>query len=432
VSQKLPFALRAYQGMTGLLAPFLPGILSRRAARGKEEVARLGERLGTAPIERPPGPLVWIHGASVGESLVSLSVAEAMRRARPDLTFLFTSGTKTSSDMIAKRLVGRDLHRYLPVDVPKAARAFVEGWKPDLAVFVEGEIWPNLILIAQAAGVPMALINARMTNKSIKGWANRLPSARVLFDAFALAIPADSRTQEALSLFRTGPVGQPGNLKLAAPAPGLDAREVKALGSQLKERPVWLAASTHAGEESVILAAHAALCLASPKALLILAPRHPDRATDVEVDCRKAGFIPVRRSRGDVPQLGHGVWLWDTLGELGLAMSLAPVTFVAGSLAPDIGGHNPVEPARLGSAIVSGASVSNFADLYGALEEAGGAVMLDEPSSDRLALAIADLMGNSERASAMKAAALRVVDAGVGAMDASVAALLALLNGPRA
>jgi 3-deoxy-D-manno-octulosonic-acid transferase len=428
MSTRAPLALRFYALMTSALAGFLPGVLARRASKGKEDGARLGERLGTAPITRPIGALVWLHGASVGESMVALSVASHLRAARPDLIFLFTSGTKTSADMIASRLDARDQHRYLPVDTPAATKAFIAGWQPDLAVFVEGEIWPNLLMAARDAGIKTALINARMTAKSTANWARRKAAAHYLFEGFELVLPADSRTKTGLSLLRDGPIGEVGNLKLASAPPQVDGAQLAHLREAVGDRPVWLAASTHEGEDKVLVMVHNALLTAAPNALMILAPRHPERASDVEVDCRIAGIVPIRRSRGDIPNQNDPVWLWDTMGELGLAMSLASVTFMGGSLVDNVGGHNPVEPAQIGSAIVSGALVHNFENLYQELEDAGGARIIDNPMSDVIAMTIAGLLGNEEQRAKEVEAARGVVAQGAGAMDVTVAGLLELLS----
>jgi 3-deoxy-D-manno-octulosonic-acid transferase len=424
----LPFSLQLYRLATRLLAGFLPGILARRAAKGKEDPSRLNERLGTAPFDRPEGTLVWIHGASVGESLLGFSLAQHMRAGRPDLRFLFTSGTKTSADLLAKKLKAPDLHRYVPVDVPRASEAFVAGWRPDLAVFIEGEIWPNLLLATKKAGIPLALVNARMTQKSARGWFGRIKSARLLYGLFDLILPADQRTRDAISHFVDMPLAEPGNLKLATSPLAVDASELTALKAALGQRLVWLAASTHAGEEEIILAAHNAVTQVSPDALLILAPRHPERAHEVQAACAKHSLAPVMRSSAQIPTSKDSVWLWDTLGELGLAMSLAPVTCVAGSLRPELNGHNPVEPIQLGSAVVSGHFVGNFLDLYQALEDEVGVVILDYPRSDRLAIVIAALLGDPDLRSQQNRAARQVIGTGSRAMKNTVTAILVFLE----
>lgn len=425
---QLPRDLQIYGLMTGLLAGFLPGILQRRAAKGKEDRARLGERLGTASITRPEGTLVWLHGASVGESMVALSVAQHMRAQAPNLQFLFTSGTKTSANLIASRLHSADRHSYVPVDTQRATTAFIAGWAPDLAIFIEGEIWPNLIIAARKAGISTALINARMTTKSVANWARHKAAAHYLFDGFDLVLPADERTKLSLSRLRSKEIGEAGNLKLESSPPQVDKEILGALRAAIGDRPVWLAASTHAGEEKSLILAHNALTMGAPDALMILAPRHPERANDVEVDCRIAGFVPMRRSKGQVPAAHDPIWLWDTMGELGLAMSLASVTLMGGSFVGSVGGHNPVEPAQLGSAIISGALVHNFEGLYHELEEHGGARILDDPSPDRIAVCVAGLLGNEDQRGKEVQAAREVISRGAGAMAATVKRLLELLQ----
>ncbi|GIU67899.1 3-deoxy-D-manno-octulosonic acid transferase [Candidatus Phycosocius spiralis] len=407
----------------------MPFILACRATKGKEDPGRVNERLSTAPINRPEGTLVWIHGASVGESLLGFSLAQHLRAARPELTFLFTSATKTSADLMAKKLKAPDMHRYVPVDVPRATEAFIAGWKPNLAIFIEGEIWPNLLLATKKADIRLALVNARMTHKSAKGWLGRIKSARLLFGLFDLIMPADRRTRDAISLLVDAPLAEPGNLKLATSPLVVNQAELTALKEILGQRPVWLAASTHAGEEEIILASHCAIKRDTPDTLLILAPRHPERMLEVQAACAKHGFVPVLRSRGHIPTKDDRVWLWDTLGEMGLAMSLAPVTFMAGSLRPELSGHNPVEPIQLGSAVVSGHCVGNFLDLYQALKDEGGCVILDDTRRDRLGMVITQLLGDPRRRSRQNEAARHVIGRGGHAMVATVTALLACLEG---
>lgn len=427
VTQPLPPALLAWRALTALAAPLVPHLLTGRAKWGKEDRSRLPERLGAAPVARPAGLLVWLHGASVGESLVALSLASALRERRPDLRFLLTSGTRTSADLVGARLHPDDIHRFVPVDTPKATRAFMTDWKPDLGVFIEGEIWPNLILAAEGQGTRLALVNARMTSKSARGWARFPRSARRLFDTFAAALPADRFTKSVLEGLRSRPVGEPGNLKLASGSLVPPAAMVTSARAAIGNRPVWLAASTHAGEEALALAAHARLRMAAPDALLILAPRHPDRVVDVEVECRKAGFVPPRRSRSDPLATDTAVWLWDTLGELSVACAVAPVCFVAGSTLPSVAGHSPVDQALAGSAIVTGPEVANFADVYEALCEAEGAVQLGSLTPDSLAMTVAGLLGDPARRARMAEAARGVLADGGAAGRRTTDTLLGLL-----
>lgn len=422
----VPPALRAYRLASGLLAPLAPALLAARARNGKEDPARLPERLGTAAADRPTGVLVWLHGASVGESQLGLALAARLRAARPELSFLHTSGTVTSAEVVARRLGPNDRHAYVPIDTPAAVAGFLDAWRPDVGICLEGELWPNLLQAAAARSIPLALANARMTARSLAGW-NRTPaSARHLLGLFAAILPADAATREGLIQLTGRDLPPAGNLKLAATVPAPDPGQLADLALALSGRPVWLAASTHAGEEELILAAHQSLLAGAPDALLILAPRHPDRAQDVEIAVRKAGFVPVRRSQGAVPQRAHAVWMWDTMGELGLAFALSPVTVMGGSLVEGVGGHNPVEPIMIGSAVISGLKVHNFADLYLDLEEAGAALLV-EADAQALALSVAGLLGQPDQRAAMLDQARAVVAQGAAAMDRAVAALLPLI-----
>jgi 3-deoxy-D-manno-octulosonic-acid transferase len=431
----LPFGLRAYQALTGLGAGFVGLVLRRRAGSGKEDPDRLEERFGKASRARPEGRLVWLHGASIGESLVAWTMGCALQAATADLQVLLTTGTRTSASMIGRRISdGYEagglpfIHQYLPADTPDAAQRFLDHWRPDLAVFVEGDIWPNLLLAARDRGCPTALINARMTEKSLKGWGRMPASARTVFGSFDLIHAADAATAAGLERVNgTKPALGPSNLKLAAPAAQIDPAALKALRAQIGSRPVWLAASTHQGEEKLVVAAHALLQIALPDLLLILAPRHPDRVADVRVTCTLSGMTHASRSTGDFVSPTTEVLIWDTLGELSVAFAAVPVTVLAGSLLPDIGGHNPVEPLQAGSAVITGPFGYNFADIFGALQQAGGIRVLDHVSADTIAMAVAGLLGDRHLCEPMVEAGRAVVAAGANGQDRVRDCLLGLL-----
>ncbi|HRP11169.1 MAG TPA: glycosyltransferase N-terminal domain-containing protein, partial [Terricaulis sp.] len=274
-------ALAFYRGATATLGAFAPFWLSARARAGKEDSARLGERFGRYTQARPDGPLVWFHAASVGESGVALALIEAMAARNSALSFLVSTGTRTSAELVARRKLARVQHVYAPLDRGDCVKRFIAHWRPLLGVFVESEIWPNLILEAARADVRLALVNARMSPKTIARWLGWREAGRRLALAFNWISAADARTGEALSALRGSAVAVLGNLKLAAPAPAVDAPARAALAGEIGARPVWLAASTHEGEDKIALAAHALLRKAHPEALLILAPRHPDRGAAI-------------------------------------------------------------------------------------------------------------------------------------------------------
>lgn len=422
---RLPPALGWYRTATRIAAPLLPGVLARRARKGKEDPARRHERLGHPNGQRPDGVLVWMHGASVGESLVLASLAEALLARRPDLRILVTSGTTTSAGLLARRLPERAFHQYVPVDTPAAARRFVEHWQPDLAVFAESELWPNLIVETARRGTPMALVNARMNARSIRSWRRRPDTARWLLGRFAWIGAADTRTRDGLEDIAGYPVSLAGNLKLEARPPDPDAAELDRTRDALGNRPVWLAASTHPGEEAIVLDAHKRLLATHPDALLILAPRHPERADAIAREIADRGLTATRRSRKPLPDSHCQVWLADTLGEMMLWYSLAPASLIAGSLVPDIGGHNPVEASRAGTAVIAGPHAASFDDLFDAYRRHGA--LLEARDADSLAAAVEQVWAG--KGPLTEAADAALADASGGAMATTLEQLERLLDG---
>lgn len=418
-------ALAAYRAATSTLGALAGLWLEARARRGKEDAARLGERFGRYPQPRPAGTLVWLHAASVGESGVALNLIDALARADAALSFLVSTGTRTSAELVARRADERITHVYAPLDRSDAVRRFFEHWRPTLGVFVESELWPNLILEAGARGAPLALVNARMSPKSLRRWLSWRAAGSRLLRHFAYVSAADARTADALAALCGAPVAAPGNLKLAAPAPRVDASARAELERAIAGRPVWLAASTHEGEEAVALQAHDMLRKSFPGALLIIAPRHPDRGEGIS---QLAEGAP-QRSRGFSPGQAP-CYVADTLGELGTFYDLAPVALVAGSLLPHLKGHNPVEPAKLDCAIVTGPHVESFADLYEALFAAGGAVKVQD--AETLASAVAQLWRDEAARGRQIEAARAATAVGGEALETTVSALQALLPSGRA
>ncbi len=356
--------LKLYRATTDMLGPFLPLWVKSRAAKGKEDSARLLERRGRSSEARPQGPLIWLHGASVGECTMLLPLITKMRDTRPGLQLLLTSGTVTAAKLMGERLPQGALHQYIPLDRRKYVRAFLDHWQPDVAIWAESEIWPNLIMETKSRGISLALINARMSEKSIRGWAKRPASAKTLFSCFNLILAADSATAKGISNF-TGITLQPiGNLKDAALPLPVNRKKQASLSAALGGRPVWCAASTHHGEDEIALAAHESLLRTHPNSVLILAPRHPERRDNIceLINSMKLSF--TARSSGALPDKGTQIYLFDTIGEMGLAFDMSNITLMCGSLLEGLSGHNPLEPARMGNAILSGPHVSSFADVY--------------------------------------------------------------------
>lgn len=418
-----PLAL--WRGLTRLGAPLLRANLRRRVALGKEEAARLAEREGFGAA-RPEGLLFWVHAASVGESQSVLPVIRLMLAERPDLTVLMTTGTVTSARLLAERLPpalrGRVLHRYAPLDVPAWVGRFLDGWRPDAGAFVDSEIWPNLILAAHRRHIPLALVNARMSARSAGRWAWMAGLAHELLAPFRLVLAKSGQDGARFSVLGARRVEAWGNLKLAAPPLPAEPAELARLRALIGTRPVMLAASTHPGEEAMMLTAHRCLLTRHPDLLTILCPRHPHRGDAVAAEA--AGLPLARRSKGEDPLPGASVWLMDTLGELGLAYRLARVAFIGGSLVPH-GGQNPLEAARLGCPILLGPYTGNFAETAQALLAEGGARLV--PDAGMLAPSLADVLSDGASGQAMAAKAAILANEGAGLPERVAAALTDML-----
>lgn len=404
-----------WSGAATLAAPGLRIMLRRRALRGKEVAARLPEREGIDGSARPGGRLVWLHAASVGESQSVLPVVAELAAA--GVAVLITTGTVTSAALLAPALApGRVLHRFVPLDVPRWAGRFLDHWRPDAAAFVESELWPNLLAACGARGVPLMLVNARMSASSLRGWQRAPGFARQVIGAFDVVHPQSAADAERLRSLGARRVDTPGNLKLAAPPLPVDAAELARLRALLGGRPVWLAASTHPGEEEVAAAVHRALAPTRPGLLTIIAPRHPDRGAALAASLG-ATLVAVRRAQ-DPP--AEGLWIVDTMGELGLLYRLAPVVFVGRSLVGQ-GGQNPLEPARLGCAIAMGPHTANFVDAVRRLGDAGALATVGDAAA--LADWVGAMLDDPGRRAAQGIAAQQVAS-GEAALPARIAAAL--------
>jgi 3-deoxy-D-manno-octulosonic-acid transferase len=374
--RRAPAALQIYRGLATLASPLARPWLAARARDGKEDRQRLGERLGRPSEQRPHGPLVWLHGASVGESLAILPLAQRFRELRPDLAVLLTTGTRTAAGLVAERLPLGAVHQYIPLDTPRAAKRFIDFWRPNLAVFVESELWPILIGTARRSGARMALVSARLSEGSARRWSLAPASARWLFAALDCILARDSAQAERLHRLGARIDGIWDAKRGAAPLPG-DPIALAVLEASLGGRPMVLAASTHLGEEGPILAAFAKV--APPESLLVLAPRHPARANEIADLARAAGLSLARRSRSE--DVGEArVYLADTLGELGLFYRLALATVIGGSLVPGNGGHNPLEAARLGCPFAAGPYVQQW-PIYIEFAAGRGCLRLDQANA---------------------------------------------------
>ncbi len=364
----VPFSLTLWQMATTALGPVVNILLHRRARRGKEDIARLAERRGVATHPRPSGPVIWLHGASVGEAMSVLALIKKLQAMRPDIFIVLTTGTVASAQVLAGRLPDKVLHQFAPIDRLPWIKRFLNHWQPDLAFWIESELWPNMIAEAHRRKIPLLLLNGRMSEKSFRRWQQQASLAKYLLQRFDLCLAQDETQAKRLSLLGAQNVACLGNLKAGAQPLPVDAAELASFKSKIEDRPLWLAASTHAGEESFIVAAHHRLRETFPNILTVVAPRHPTRGTEVADLFTNAGLNVARRSQKDTLTSSHSVYLADTLGEMGLFYRLAGVTFVGGSLVP-LGGHNPIEAAQLDTALIMGPFTFNFAGLVGNLQQ---------------------------------------------------------------
>jgi 3-deoxy-D-manno-octulosonic-acid transferase len=431
LSAKLLAALWAL--IASLLAPLLPFYLRRRVAKGKEIAERLAERQGHGAV-RPAGRLIWCHAASNGETLSLLPLMEALAKQDHALSFLVTTGTVTSARLLEQRLspelAPRTQHRFLPLDVPRWVARFLDGWRPDLAVIVESEIWPNMLAAANRQGVPLALINARMSARSARGWGWVSGFARGLLGRFGLILAQTEGDAARFAALAGRPVPCWGNLKYAAPPLPADPAELARLTLAWAGRPVWLAASTHPGEDEIILATHRLLATDHPGLLTVIVPRHPQRGPDIAA---LAGDLPVaRRGAGQEAGQGVAVYVADTLGELGLFYRLARVALIGGSLVPH-GGQNPLEAARLGCPIITGPHHFNFGEIITRLSAAHALVETpDGPgAAQALAATLARLLADPAAGQAMAAAAEALAQDQAGLPDRIATSLLPLIHPAR-
>ena len=376
-------AVRAYQVGVRLAGGFLPLLLHRRAKAGREDPARIGERKASNMAPRPARNIVWVHAASVGETRSVLPLLADFMATQPDTHILMTTGTRTSATLVGQLTrtgfphIDRLTHQYLPLDRARWVKRFFDHWSPQLALFVESELWPNLLLEMRRRNIPAVLVNGRLSEKSFKFWRRAKNSARALFGCFDRLLAQDDITAQRWQELGLQDIMLAGNLKLDAPPLEADASALVQMQAALQNRPVWVAASTHPGEEAMIGACHEALRAMHPDLLCILVPRHPERGPEIAELLASKGENPPRRSADTLPTERDAFYIGDTLGEMGLYFRLGGLVFMGGSLVRH-GGQNPLEAARLDNAILSGPHVSNFSAVYDMLAADDGVVRVSD------------------------------------------------------
>ncbi|WP_430912513.1 3-deoxy-D-manno-octulosonic acid transferase [Methylobacterium sp. sgz302541] len=414
----LTLALKAYRTGLYLGEPAVAGLLAWRARNGKEDPGRIAERRGLAGRARPVGSLAWMHGASIGEALSLIGLVEGM--IARGFSVLVTTGTRSAAELVGARLPAGAVHQYVPLDAPRWVERFLDHWQPDLALVAESEIWPNTIMALHARGIPLLLVNGRMSQRSFRGWERSPRTAQALLARIAVCLTQTKEDAERFARLGAPRVSVVGNLKYDAAIPPADGQQLDHLRDMIGDRPVWVAASTHPGEDELVMQVHAALRERLPRLLTIVVPRHPPRGADVAGIAAAAGLRTARRSAGGRPHPSVEVYVADTLGELGLFYRLSPLVFLGGSMVPR-GGQNPIEPIRLVSAVVHGPHTHNFAQVYPALDAAGGALAVTDGAG--LTAAIGTLLSDPRRVAGMAEAGQRALHPFEGAVQRTLSVL---------
>jgi 3-deoxy-D-manno-octulosonic-acid transferase len=424
ISQRNFMLLKIYTLLTFIGSPFIDLYLLKRRKNGKEDAIRFAERFGYAAFPRPQGTLVWIHAASVGETLSVLPIINKLSESHKDVHFLLTTGTVTSAKLIETRLPQRAFHQYIPVDMPLAVKRFLKHWQPNLALWVESELWPNLVT-QTGQKCPMILVNGRISDNSYLKWQRYKSLGKEILKNFALILPQSKLDAERFENLGAENVKYLGNIKYDAPALSSDPKKMSELLKQVGERPVWLAASTHKNEEYMIASIHKELKEDYPNLLTIIAPRHPKRANEIIEDIKEIGLNVVVRSKEQPITADTDIYLADTLGELGTFYRLVPIVFIGGSLVNN-GGQNPLEPAKLDCSIIYGLHMDNFKEIKYEMEQANAALCVKDQSD--LKQTVHEMIMDSRKQEELAQAARKVVDSKAGVLDAYVEQINSYLN----
>lgn len=417
--------LSIYRFLTSsLIEPFLKFHLYLRLKRKKEDPARYRERYGISALKRPPGPLIWFHAASVGESLSILSLVERLNELYSSLNFLITTSTVSSAQLIKQRLPQRTIHQFAPLDAKRWVKCFLTHWRPELALWVESELWPNLIFETAAQKIPLILLNARLSDRSYQRWQKLKSFIKPLLNCFSLCISPSLEQASRLKSLGASQVITLGNLKFSSKPLNYQENNLIDLQNKIGHRPLWLAASTHSSEEILIAEAHTLIQKTYPDILTIILPRHPHRSPEI-IGTLNKNFKIAQRSIGELPLEDCEIYLCDTLGETGLFYRLVDIVFVGGSLVP-IGGHNLIEPALLNSAILHGPYTHKSRELVILFQNHQASIEVQNVS--QLAEKIIELLRHPSLQQKLSKAAFDVASAQSKTLEYVISALSPYLN----
>lgn len=407
------------------VSPLIRRHLEKRLAAGKEDRRRFSEREGEPSRTRPEGELIWIHAASLGESLSSLPLIKGLLANKSERSILVTTGSVTSANLMEERLPAGAFHQFVPVDKKENVRRFLDYWRPDLAIWIESELWPNLITETSRREIPMMMVNGRMTEKTFHLWRKSGGFGKKLISKFDYCHCQNVETEARLNFLGARDVACLGNLKYSADPLPLQKDPYRRMLRAVRNRKAWLAASTHPGEEAYIVEAHRTLKQIIPDLLTIIVPRHPERGDDIVGKVKMAGLSVVQRSKGQFPDINDEIYIADTIGELGLFYNLLDVVFVGGSLVPK-GGQNLLEPARMHCAIVHGPHMDNFLDVAADLHAGDAAITVRNVAE--LTKAIGGLLASTGRRVEMAGNGLFVIRSGDRILDTVLAKIEELLS----
>jgi 3-deoxy-D-manno-octulosonic-acid transferase len=369
----------SYYGLSWLGAPFISAYLGWRAFKGREDKNRIRERVGFPTQPRPEKSLLWVHAVSVGESVAALTIIEAILKKYPEIYVLLTTTTVSSAKIIEKRLPKNVIHQFCPVDTPQAVKRFLNHWQPELAIWIESEFWPNLMHETQTRGIPTILLNGRMSRKSFSNWQKLKGLISPLLGHLSLCAVQSEEQASFFQALGAKTISVMGNVKVMMTPLGMDRDKYHSLKKNIGERPVWLAASTHAGEEEIVFKVHKSLQKEYPHLLTMIVPRHIERAPALQSLAAKEGLSSALRTTTTTFE-GVQVYIGDTLGEMGLFYALSPVVLMGATFVPK-GGHNPIEAAQMGAFVIHGPHTFNNPQLYNVLAKLGLSAQVNEETS---------------------------------------------------
>ncbi|KAJ4980215.1 hypothetical protein NE237_010995 [Protea cynaroides] len=406
------YVYMVYRTLSCGLSPLLYLHVQCRRLRGLEHPQRWRERLGRPSLPRPPGPLLWFHAVSLGEGMAAIPIIKRCIQQRPDLTILMTTTTTSAFNVIKDRLPNGVVYQFAPLDTPSAMDTFLCYWVPNAIFLIESELWPNLILGASRKGIVVALLNARMSAKSFKFWTAPLafPLISLMLSRFSLIAPISTIEAIQFQLLQARPftINFAGDLKYAVGNVDASEREstcVEDLQLQIANRPLWMAASIHKGEDEVMLGAHNVLVKMYPNMLTIIVPRHPQEGRQIAMEVQKEGLNVVLRSSGEKILPSTNIYVVDTLGELSFLYRLTPIAVIGGSFLPDLAGHNISEAAAAGCAVLTGHHVGHFSHMVLEMQRSNPSSVMKVSGKLELVNALKELLGNAEVLEARRMAA---------------------------